>query len=323
MGKRSKIVIGSRGSQLALLQTNLVAQNLKDLVSCEICIKRIKTRGDKILDSPLAKIGGKGLFVKEIELALERGEIDLAVHSMKDVPTDIPLGLSIAAILQRDDPRDVLISRDNIPLRDLPRKAVIATSSLRRKAQLLHFRPDIKLVDIRGNLDTRLKKLESGQFDAIIVAAAGIDRMGWSERVTERIPTEICLSAVGQGAIGIEARIDDQEMIELARQLNHHETWISISAERALMKRLGGGCQVPIAALGKVQNNELRLTALVASLDGSKLVKDNIIGDPYRAQYLGILLAARLLERGADQILKEIRHLSERVNSKFKTQNAK
>lgn len=302
-----KIIIGSRGSQLAFWQANYVASFLKERGIDQIEIKKIKTTGDKILDAPLAKIGDKGLFVKEIELALSSGEIDLAVHSMKDVPTEIPSNLKIAAILKREDPRDVLISRDNLSLFSLPPGVAIGTSSLRRKAQLLHLRPDFQMVDVRGNLDTRLRKMAEGQFEAMILSAAGIDRLGWSDRITQRIPSEVCLSAVGQGAIGVEIRKDDLEMGEAVSSLDDFATHIAILAERALMKRLEGGCQVPIGALGQIQDGKLSLQAVVASLDGEKLFRDEITGSSDEAESLGVRLAEKLLEMGADEILREIR----------------
>lgn len=302
-----KIVIGTRGSRLALWQANFVAAQLKRLVSCEITIRKIKTTGDKILDSPLARIGGKGLFVKEIETALLNGEVDLAVHSMKDVPTDLPSGLVIGAMMPREDPLDVLVSRDGSTLEELSEGAVVGTGSLRRRAQLLHSRPDLIISDVRGNIDTRLRKMESGMFDAIVVAAAGLIRMGWSDRITMRIPADVCLPAVGQGAVGVEIREGDEEMAELAGAINHSKTFASISAERALLKKLEGGCQVPIGALGTVGESELKLTAAVANLDGSKLVRGSISGSPERAEEIGIALAERLLEQGAGEILEEIR----------------
>ncbi|HAW60629.1 MAG TPA: hydroxymethylbilane synthase [Actinobacteria bacterium] len=305
-----KIVIGTRGSRLALWQANFVAEQLKKIVSCEIVIKKIKTTGDKILDFPLTRIEGKGLFVKEIETALLNGEVDLAVHSMKDVPTDLPEGLVIGAMMPREDPLDALVSRDGFTLEGLPNGAVIGTSSLRRRAQLLHFRSDFTVTDVRGNLDTRLKKLESGKFDAIVVAAAGLIRMGWSDRITVRISTDVCLPAVGQGAVGVEIRGEDEEMAEPASVINHAETFASISAERALLKRLEGGCQIPIGALGIVEEGELKITAAVANLDGSRLVRHSISGSPGRAEEVGIALAERLLELGANEILSEIRAMS-------------
>lgn len=307
MTYRKKIIIGSRGSQLALWQANHVATSLQTISTGEIEIKKIKTKGDKILDAPLAKIGGKGLFVKEIETALINGEIDLAVHSMKDVPTDVPAELEVEVILQREDPRDVLITRNQVSLLNLPPGAVIGTSSLRRGAQLLHLRPDFKIVDVRGNLDTRLRKMAEGQFEAMVLSAAGIDRLRMSDRITERIPSEICLSAVGQGAIGVEIRKDDQGMKEIISQLDHFPTHLAVTAERALMKRLEGGCQVPIGALGEVNGSQLRLQAVIVSLNGEKLFRDEIIGEVREAETLGRRLADRLLEMGGREILEEIR----------------
>jgi len=307
MVDQKNIIIGSRGSKLALWQTNFVAAELRKLAAVQISIERIKTTGDKILDSPLAKIGDKGLFVKEIEIALSEGKIDLAVHSMKDVPTDIPSDLLIGAVLKREDPRDVLLSRDNLLLADLPKNAVIGTSSLRRKAQLLKYRSDFSFTDVRGNLDTRLRKMESGQFDGMILAAAGIKRMGWADRIAEILSPDTCLPAVGQGAIGIEVRKADNEVLDLVGKLNDEETQICVMAERALMKRLEGGCQVPIGALARIENGKFNMSAIVASLDGKKLVRDTIQGDPSEANALGLELAENLLMNGAAEILAEIR----------------
>ncbi len=305
---RRELVIGSRGSVLALWQANLIAKLLKEIFpSLTVNIKKIKTTGDKILDSPLARIGGKGLFVKEIEVALEKREIDLAVHSMKDVPTEIPKGLTIASVIKREDARDVVISANSVHLKDLPQGAVIGTSSLRRKAQLLNFRPDFKIVDVRGNLDTRLKKMAEGQFEAMVLAAAGLKRMGWLDRATEILPLEIMLPAVGQGTIAVETRDDDKEILELVSQIDDKETRLAVFAERSLMKRLEGGCQVPIGALGQVSDNSLILRAMVASLNGEKLIRGEIRGESEKAEELGISLAEDLLKKGADKILKEVR----------------
>lgn len=310
MARRSKLIIGSRGSALALWQTNFVAGELARLTPLEIEIKKIKTTGDKILDSPLAKIGDKGLFVKEIEHALEKGEVDLAVHSMKDVPTEILTGLMLGAILKRELPNDVLVSLDNVPLKDLPAGSTIGTSSLRRKAQLLYFRPDFKFIDVRGNLDTRLRKMASGDFDAMVLAAAGVRRLSLTENITEMIATSVLLPAVGQGAIGIEIRKDDEEINDLVEQLGDPATRICVLAERALMRRLEGGCQIPIGALGELKNGSLGLEAMVASLDGSKLVRDRTEGDPDESEKVGVVLAEKLLALGADRILKEVRENS-------------
>lgn len=301
------VKIGTRRSPLALWQANSVKASLeRRFPHIRVELVGIKTQGDKILDIPLAKVGGKGLFVKEIEEALLRGGIDLAVHSMKDVPTDLPSGLHLAAILKREDAGDVLISRGKKRLAELKEKAVIGTSSLRRQAQLRHYRPDLETRSLRGNLGTRLRKLEKDGFDGIILAAAGIKRMGWTDRATEPIPYEICLPAIGQGAMGIETRRKDVRIHELIAFLNHPETASCILAERALLRRLQGGCQVPIAAHGEIEQGQLRLEGLVASVDGARLIRDRISGLPEEAETLGIQLAERLLSAGADEILREL-----------------
>lgn len=304
---KKEIIIGTRGSRLALWQANFVADSLRHFTDAEILIKKIKTQGDKIFDSPLAKIGDKGLFVKEIELALSEKEVDLAVHSMKDVPTELPPGLIISSIMKREDPKDVLISKEGEYLSNLPKGVRVGTSSLRRKAQLLNFRPDLTIVDVRGNLDTRLKKMNSGNFEAMVLAAAGIDRMGWSDKISERIPTEVILPAVGQGAIGIETRENDDIINKLVEKINHGPTFTAVTAERAMMKKLEGGCQIPIGALGVIEGNLLNLTGIVASVDGERLIKDFISGKPSEAEELGIKLAEQMIKSGANEILREIR----------------
>ena len=310
---KRKIRLGSRGSQLALWQANWAKSELeKRYKNLEVEIIKIKTTGDKILDVPLAKVGGKGLFVKEIEEALLEKRIDLAVHSMKDVPTDFPNGLHLAAITEREDPRDALIIGGRgrgagvRGFKDIPQGATIGTSSLRRSSQLLNVRPDLKIMQLRGNLNTRLKKLDEGQYDAIILAAAGVKRLGWTDRITEYLQQEISLPAIGQGALGIETRMDDKEINELTAFFDHPATSISVRAERALLKKLEGGCQVPIAAYGEVKNNQLKLIGLVASTDGKRIIKDSITGQIDRAEAIGIELAERLLSMGAWDILKEV-----------------
>ncbi|RJQ51988.1 MAG: hydroxymethylbilane synthase [Actinobacteria bacterium] len=305
-GKRD-LVIGSRGSKLALWQAGYIARTLEGLAGVGVTIERIKTSGDMILDAPLAKIGGKGLFVKELETALAAGEIDLAVHSMKDVPTELPDGLFIAAMTEREDPRDVLVSAGNLGLDDLREGARIGTSSLRRRAQLLKYRPDLVIGDLRGNLDTRLRRIEEGAYDATILAAAGIDRMGWSEKIAERIPYEIMINAVGQGAIGVEIRSDDDFMIEMCGKITHLPTAVAVRAERRLMRRLEGGCQVPIGALGTLGGGRLKLQAVVASLDGDTVLRDEVSGPAADPEALGDELAERLLSQGANEILEAIR----------------
>ncbi|MEK6549499.1 MAG: hydroxymethylbilane synthase [Nitrospirota bacterium] len=302
-----ELVIGTRGSKLALWQAEWVHARLRQLEpGLLVSLKQIKTTGDKILDTPLATIGGKGLFVKEIEDALLRGEIDLAVHSMKDVPTRLPDGLEILSIPEREDPRDVLISRDGVMLDRLAAGARIGTSSLRRQAQLLNVRPDLSIHMLRGNLDTRLRKLEAGEYDGIILAAAGLRRLGWADRVTEYLSPDVCLPAIGQGALALEGRADDAFVRELAGRLEHRPTRIAVTAERALLERLEGGCQVPIAAYATIEDAMLTMSALVAGVDGRRLVRDSIQGSASEAPRLGVRLAERLLERGGDEILREI-----------------
>ena len=271
-----------------------------------ISLQRIQTSGDKILDVPLAKIGGKGLFVKEIEDALLSKEIDLAVHSMKDVPTALPEGLDILCVPPREDPRDALITRDGCRLDQLKPGARIGTSSLRRQAQLLHHRPDFTIEMLRGNLDTRLRKLREGQFDAIVLAAAGLRRLAWDAEITEYLPVHLSLPAIAQGALGIEARSDDTFVRELLSRFEHRPTRITVTAERALLHRLEGGCQVPIAAHAELDGDRLTVDGLVASVDGRRVIRHQIQGPASEAQALGTKLAERLLADGGDVILKEI-----------------
>lgn len=288
-------------------QAEWVQARLRELApDLPVTLKRIKTSGDKILDVPLAKIGGKGLFVKEIEEALLRQEIDLAVHSMKDVPTALPDGLGIICVPPREDPRDVLVSHGGQSFSQLPRGSRVGTSSLRRQAQLLHHRPDLAIAMLRGNLDTRLRKVRDGQFDAIVLAAAGLRRMGWLDRVTEYLQPEISLPAIGQGALGLEGRTDDTFLRELLGPLDHPPTRLAVTAERALLDRLQGGCQVPIGAHATVKNERIILEGLVASVDGRRLIRDRVEGGLEDASALGLALAERLLARGGDAVLTEI-----------------
>ncbi|MFA5354177.1 MAG: hydroxymethylbilane synthase [Thermodesulfovibrionales bacterium] len=311
---KNKIVIGTRGSKLALWQAEWVKSELQRLhPHLEIELNKIKTTGDKILDVPLAKVGGKGLFVKEIEEALLKGEADIAVHSMKDVPTEFPDGLHLAVICEREDPRDAFISRRSAEgafmtagFSALAQGAVVGTSSLRRSCQILNIRPDLKIEQLRGNLETRFRKLDEGQFDAIILAAAGVKRLGWSERITEVLQPDLSLPAIGQGAVGIECRIDDPFINELIAPLNHAETSVCVRAERALLKRLEGGCQVPIAAHARLVEGRIVMNGLVGSVTGDILVKGQIEGSPEEAESLGIRLAEDLLARGAKEILDEV-----------------
>jgi hydroxymethylbilane synthase len=305
--ERSTVVLGTRGSKLAVQQSQWVQEQLHSMAPhVSVTIQKIQTSGDKTLDVPLAKIGGKGLFVKEIEEALLTGEIDLAVHSMKDVPTELPEGLAILCVPPREDSRDALISRHAQSFKDLPHGARIGTSSLRRQSQLLHARPDFTIVMLRGNLDTRLKKLREGQFDAIVLAAAGLRRLAWAHEITEYLAPPICLSAIGQGALGIEGRRDDLFIRSLLDGLDHAPSKTAILAERALLHRLQGGCQVPIAAHATVAGKGVRLEGLVASVDGKELIRDTVEGTADDPEAIGIQLAERLLARGADRILQAI-----------------
>ncbi len=304
---RKQIRIGTRGSALALWQAEWVKSELeKKYPSVSVSLTKIKTTGDKILDVPLAKVGGKGLFVKEIEEAMLANEIDIAVHSMKDVPTFFPDGLHLACITKREDARDALFSRNKVAFKDLPRGANIGTSSLRRQAQLMNIRPDFVIHQLRGNVDTRLRKLKEGQYDAIILAAAGVKRLGLAENITELIAPEISLPAIGQGALGIECRVDDRELNDMISFFNHTDTRVAVTGERALLRRLEGGCQVPIACYGQVRGGDLHLAGLVGSVDGKRIIKDKIEGPVDQADKLGVTLAEKLLKEGADVILREV-----------------
>jgi hydroxymethylbilane synthase len=307
MQERSTLVLGTRGSKLAVHQSEWVQARIHELAPyVTVTLRRIQTSGDKILDVPLAKIGGKGLFVKEIEEALLSGEIDLAVHSMKDVPTELPVGLDLLCIPSREDPRDALISRDGKRFKELPSRARVGTSSLRRQAQLLQARPDLSISMLRGNLDTRLKKLRGGHFDAIVLAAAGLRRLGWEGEITEYLAPEISLPAIGQGALGIEGRGDDSFVRELLSGLEHGPTRTTVMAERALLHRLQGGCQVPIAAHATLNGSEIVLEGLVASVDGKEVIRDRVKGSVHDPRSIGIQLGDRLLSRGGDRILQAI-----------------
>lgn len=308
MEKRNKIVIATRGSKLALWQAEWVKSELEKIDSgLEVSLNKIKTSGDMILDVPLAQVGGKGLFVKEIEEAILRKKADMAVHSMKDVPTDLPEGLHLSAICKREDNRDALIAGKGINnFSDLPHEAHIGTSSLRRICQLLNKRPDLQITQLRGNVDTRIRKLDEGQFDAIILATAGVKRLGYSERITEIIPPELSLPAIGQGAIGIECRTNDEFLNSLLRNLGHQETAVCVRAERAFLKKLEGGCQVPIAAYARLSDGRIIIEGLVGSLKGETLIKDRMEGNIEEAETLGTRLAESVLSQGADKILAEV-----------------
>src|SRR5512139_3334934 len=310
---KNKVIIGTRGSKLALWQAEWVMSELKGLnPALEVELNKIKTTGDKILDVPLAQVGGKGLFVKEIEEALLSGEADLAVHSMKDVPTEFPQGLHLAVICRREDPRDAFLSQLQgekfriLNFDQLPKGASVGTSSLRRSCQLLSLRPDLRIAQLRGNLDTRLRKLDEGQFDVIILAAAGVKRLGWAARITEILDPSISLPAIGQGAVGIECRRDDRFMNELLAPLDHPETTVCVSAERAFLGRLEGGCQVPIAAHARLEGATIVMDGLVGSVTGDRIIRGTISGPRAEAVALGVKLAEEVLSRGADEILREV-----------------
>ena len=299
--------IGTRGSQLALFQANWVKDQLIHAhPHLKVLLIKIKTTGDKIQDAPLAKIGGKGLFVKEIEEALLQKRIDLAVHSIKDVPTQFPEGLHLYVITKREDPRDIFISKSGTKLKELPQGAKIGTSSLRRQAQLLHYRSDFELVPLRGNLDTRLKKLKTMNLDGVVLALAGVKRLGLEEKVTEIISTDISLPAIGQGALGIETRQDDREIEEQIRFLNDRDSWIAVSAERSFLKKLEGGCQVPIAAFARTAGATLQIDGLVGTIDGKRILREQVEGRVEEAESLGTKLADILLSKGARAILDEV-----------------
>ncbi|MDO9585586.1 MAG: hydroxymethylbilane synthase [Syntrophales bacterium] len=297
--------MGTRGSGLALTQTNWVADRMrKRFPELTVEIVVIKTKGDIMQDVSLVKIGGKGVFVKEIEEALLSGSIDLAVHSMKDVPVEIPDGLDIAVTPEREDPRDVLISKENRKIEEMPKGARIGTGSLRRGFQLQNLLPDIKIVPLRGNLDTRIRKIETDKLAGVIVAASGLKRMGWSERISQYLPVELMLPAVGQGVLGLELRSDDAETREIVSFLNHETTWMEVGAERAFLKRLGGGCQLPIAAYGKRRGNQLLLRGLVGGMDGRVMIRDEVAGPLEAGEALGKTLAEKILTRGGRELLE-------------------
>jgi hydroxymethylbilane synthase len=316
IGTMKTIIVGTRQSALALTQTGQVVEQLKQLSSahgmdCQFEMKKIVTKGDRILDVTLSKVGGKGLFVKEIEQALMDGEIDMAVHSMKDMPFELPEGLVVGAVPHREDARDCLITRGHRSLDELPRGALVGTSSLRRVSQLQHYRPDLRIEPVRGNIDSRLRKLESEGFDAILLAAAGLHRIGWQDRISAYLPPEICLPAVGQGALCIECRGGDAFMLNLLGRFQHGSTALAVRAERTFLGRLNGGCQVPLGAYASVSEDSssveplLTLTGMVGSPDGRTLIKETASGtDP---EALGLLVANKLIAQGADRILAAAR----------------
>ena len=297
------IRLGSRRSKLALKQAEYVKIELERASSLRVEIVKIRTTGDAILDAPLSQVGGKGLFVKEIEEALLAGAIDLAVHSMKDVPVDLPDGLGIVCVTKREDPRDAFLSVKYGRLSDLPQGARVGTSSLRRQCRLLADRPDLDVVNLRGNIDTRIRKMEEGEFDAVILAAAGIRRLGLEEKIRQYLPVEHYIPAVGQGALGIEARVDDRRAVLAAAFLNDAETRLAVCAERGMLKRIEGGCQTPIAGHAVVCADEIFLSGLVGLPDGSEIVRGSRSGPLDAPEELGVALAEELLARGGRKIL--------------------
>jgi hydroxymethylbilane synthase len=300
--------IATRGSALALWQANHIRERLMQLHGVESELIRIRTSGDRFQGASVAQVseqtGTKGIFIKELEEALLAGTADLAVHSMKDVPTENPAGLIFPAITKREDVRDCLISRDGVKLKDLAAGARIGTSSLRRQAQLRHHRGDLELLDLRGNVDTRLRKVAAGEFDAIVLATAGVKRLGAGDKITEILSTEIMLPAVGQGALGIEIRADDRETLRLVAALDDPESHAAVTAERALLRELEGGCQLPLGAWARQENRELRLEACVFSADGKEFVRNELRGNADDAEKLGVRLGQMLIEAGADRILR-------------------
>lgn len=304
------IRIGSRKSQLALVQTHWVQAELqKHHPDRTFEIETMSTKGDKILDVALAKIGDKGLFTKELEVGMLNRETDFAVHSLKDLPTNLPEGLMLGCITERENPADALVVHErhkDKQLETLPEGAIIGTSSLRRLAQLRHYYPHLQFKDIRGNLNTRLAKLDTGDYDAIILAVAGLERLGFGDRIHQEIPAEVSLHAVGQGALGIECRSEDPEILDILKAIEHTPTAQRCLAERSFLRSLEGGCQVPIGVNTNIDGETLTLKGMVASLDGQRLIKDSVSGAATEAEQLGIELAKKLREQGATEILEEI-----------------
>ncbi len=303
----SIIRIATRHSPLAMWQSHFVKNALlKQHPDLIVELLPMKTKGDKILDVALAKVGGKGLFVKELEIAILEGRADIAVHSMKDVPAIFSAGLGLPVICEREDPRDAFISNRYKTLSDLPQGAVVGTSSLRRQCQISHVRPDLLIKNLRGNVNTRLSKLDDGQYDAIILAAAGLIRLKMSDRISSYIAPEVSLPAVGQGAIGIECRLDDEQIIALIKPLEDRMTRIRVTAERAMNLALQGGCQVPIGSFALLEGEQVFLRGLVGSVDGKKIISREITGPAVEAEQLGLALATKLLAAGAKEILEEV-----------------
>lgn len=302
---KTRIVVGSRGSKLAMIQTEAVVARIRELhPALEINIQKIVTTGDRDQQTQLEKLG-IAIFVRELEEALLDKRIDLAVHSLKDMPTELPQGLHILAVMDREDPRDTLVAGSSLDT--LAHGARIGTDSLRRSVQLTRYRPDLRVGSIRGNVDTRLRKVAEGEFDGVIVAAAALSRLGWADRVTQYLPLEWFLPAVGQGALAIESRADDSKITELVSPLNHLPTWRSVMAERAFLRALGGGCRAPIAALGSVSGDILKLEGMIASTRGAGVLQDSGTGNTQCPEEIGISLANRLLERGGAKFVAEVK----------------
>ena len=306
----NEVVVGTRGSALATTQTNLVINQLQKL-NPEITFRTeiIETEGDRRLDASLPAIGGKGVFIKEIENALIENRIDLAVHSLKDMPTEITTGLTLGAILEREDPRDALISRYGLSLSELPHGAVIGTGSPRRACQLLAWRDDLNIKDIRGNVGTRLRKLDAGEYDAILLAVSGLKRLGMQERITEFADPQLILPAVGQGALAIEIRSGANEIASLIEPIQFSTTHLETTAERAFLAALGGGCSAPIAAFAEIEKDQIRVLGMVAYPNGANLMRDEVLGNSLDAEILGKNLAANMLADGADEIIESIHHV--------------
>ena len=309
--ERTKLVIGTRGSKLAVWQSEYVKAKVEEVTGLPVELKIIKTTGDKILDVPLAKVGGKGLFTKELEVELMAGTVDLCVHSMKDVPTELPESLYIAAMPERVDPRDAIVSGAGYDLDTLPQGAKLGTSSLRRRSQVKALRPDLEIVDVRGNLDTRMRKAEDGELDAVILASAGITRMGWADRITHYIDPEQMVSAVGQGAIGIEIREDDEFMRHVMEAIGHPETMECVTAERVVMNKLEGGCQVPIGAYARIEGDRMVMDGFVGSVGGETIIRTQLDGPADQPLQLGERMVAKLREMGADEVLAQVREAAD------------
>lgn len=301
---KESIVIGSRGSKLALIQAEWVLNKLKEAnPGLKVSLAKITTRGDRDSGTSLARLAGQGVFVKELEVALLKDEIDLAVHSLKDMPTEISHDFSLAAVTPRTDPRDILVSGAG-KLAELASGSIIGTGSFRRAAQLLAYRPDLKVREIRGNIETRLQKVSNGEFDGVILAAAALIRLGWETKITEYLPVDYFVPAVGQGALGVEIRSEDKEIAALVSSLNHKPTWQSVIAERAFLQALGGGCHTPLAAFGTVSGSTLKLIGMVANDSGSRILRCSEEGSALAPEQAGIKLAQKMIDMGASQIIE-------------------